>query len=68
MKRAAIVLALIVILIAGAAFSAGPGTLSVLDGVMGGGRGTARVRGPWAPLGYAMLKRPIASARQYLGF
>jgi biotin carboxyl carrier protein len=33
-----------------------------------GSRGTARVRGPWAPLGYAMLKRPIASARQYLGF
>ena len=44
MKRAAIVLALIAILIVGAAFSAGPGTLSVLDGVMGGGRGTARVR------------------------
>ena len=44
MKRAAIVLALVVILIVGAAFSAGPGTLSVLDGVMGGGRGTARVR------------------------
>ena len=32
-----------------------------------GSRGTARVRGPWAPLGYAMLKRPIASLRQYLG-
>ena len=32
-----------------------------------GSRGTARVRGPWAPLAYAMLKRPIASARQYLG-
>lgn len=32
-----------------------------------GSRGTARVRGPWAPLGYAMLKRPIASVRQYLG-
>jgi len=44
MKRAAIVLALIVILIASAAFSAGPGMLSVLDGVMGGGRGTAWVR------------------------
>ena len=32
-----------------------------------GSRGTARVRGPWAPLAYAMLKRPIAGARQYLG-
>ena len=32
-----------------------------------GSRGTARVRGPWAPLSYAMFKRPIASARQYLG-
>jgi hypothetical protein len=32
-----------------------------------GSRGTARVRGQWAPLGYAMLKRPIASLRQYLG-
>ena len=32
-----------------------------------GSRGTARVRGPWAPLGYAMLKRPIASLRQYFG-
>lgn len=32
-----------------------------------GSRGTARVRGPWAPLGYAILKRPIASVRQYLG-
>ncbi|MGJ3626825.1 hypothetical protein AB5I41_07975 [Sphingomonas sp. MMS24-JH45] len=32
-----------------------------------GSRGVARVRGPWAPLGYAMLKRPIASLRQYLG-
>lgn len=32
-----------------------------------GSRGVARVRGPWAPLGYAMFKRPIASLRQYLG-
>jgi len=44
MRRVAIVIALVVILIAGTAFTAGPGTLSVLDGVMGGGRGTARVR------------------------
>ena len=33
-----------------------------------GSRGTARVRGPWAPLAYAMFKRPIATVRQYLGF
>lgn len=33
-----------------------------------GSRGTARVRGSWAPLGYALLKRPIASLRQTLGF
>ncbi|MEG3082926.1 alpha/beta hydrolase [Sphingomonas sp. PB2P12] len=44
MRRAAIIVALIAILIAGTAFTAGPGTLSVLDGIMGGGRGTARVR------------------------
>ncbi|RZM25984.1 MAG: alpha/beta hydrolase, partial [Sphingomonas sp.] len=44
MRRVAIVIALVVILIAGTAFTAGPGTLSVLDGIMGGGRGTARVR------------------------
>ncbi|MEG8045406.1 alpha/beta hydrolase [Sphingomonas aerolata] len=44
MRRIAIVIALVVILIAGTAFTAGPGTLSVLDGVMGGGRGTARIR------------------------
>ena len=33
-----------------------------------GSRGTARVRGPWAPLAYAVFKRPIATLRQYLGF
>lgn len=32
-----------------------------------GSRGTARVRGPWAPLAYAALKRPIAGLRQYVG-
>lgn len=32
-----------------------------------GSRGTARVRGPWAPLAYAVLKRPITSLRQTLG-
>lgn len=32
-----------------------------------GSRGTARVRGPWAPLAYAALKRPIASLRQWVG-
>ena len=33
-----------------------------------GSRGTARVYGRWVPLVYSMLKRPISSARQYLGF
>lgn len=32
-----------------------------------GSRGTARVRGPWAPLGYAMLKRPVSGLRQLIG-
>ena len=32
-----------------------------------GSRGTARVRGPMAPLAYALLRRPIAGLRQYLG-
>ncbi len=33
-----------------------------------GSRGTARVYGRWVPFSYSMLKRPISSARQYLGF
>lgn len=32
-----------------------------------GSRGTARVYGRWAPLSYVLLRRPIASARQYIG-
>jgi Barrel-sandwich domain of CusB or HlyD membrane-fusion len=32
-----------------------------------GSRGTAQVRGHWAPLAYSLLKRPIASFRQYFG-
>lgn len=32
-----------------------------------GSRGTAKVYGGWAPLCYTLLKRPIASVRQYLG-
>lgn len=32
-----------------------------------GSRGTAKVHGGWAPLIYTLLKRPISSARQYLG-
>ena len=32
-----------------------------------GSRGTAKVYGRWAPLGYALLRRPISSLRQYLG-
>ena len=30
--------------------------------------GTARVRGPWAPLAYVVLRRPLAALRQWLGW
>jgi Barrel-sandwich domain of CusB or HlyD membrane-fusion len=33
-----------------------------------GSRGTAKVYGGWAPFAYTILKRPIASLRQYIGF
>jgi hypothetical protein len=33
-----------------------------------GSRGTARVYGRWVPFIYSMLKRPISSARQYIGY
>ena len=32
-----------------------------------GSRGTAKLYGQWAPFIYTILRRPIASARQYLG-
>jgi multidrug resistance efflux pump len=32
-----------------------------------GSRGTAEVRGNWAPFAYTLLKRPIASFRQFIG-
>lgn len=32
-----------------------------------GARGTAKVQGRWAPLGYAMLRRPISALRQTIG-
>jgi HlyD family secretion protein len=32
-----------------------------------GSRGTAKLYGRWVPLSYSLLKRPIASARQYFG-
>jgi len=32
-----------------------------------GARGTARVYGDYAPLGFQLLRRPIAAARQFLG-
>lgn len=32
-----------------------------------GSRGTAQVRGNWAPFAYTLFKRPIASFRQYFG-
>lgn len=33
-----------------------------------GSRGTAKIYGRWVPLGYALLRRPIASLRQSIGF
>jgi multidrug resistance efflux pump len=30
--------------------------------------GTARLRGPWAPLVYVMLRRPLVAVRQWLGW
>lgn len=33
-----------------------------------GSRGTARVYGRWVPLAYALLRRPIASFRQFIGY
>lgn len=33
-----------------------------------GQRGTARVRGPWAPLAYVVLRRPLVALRQWLGW
>jgi hypothetical protein len=30
-------------------------------------KGTVRVQGPWVPLGFAMLRRPLAALRTYLG-
>jgi multidrug resistance efflux pump len=33
-----------------------------------GSRGTAEVRGNWAPFVYTLLKRPISSFRQFIGF
>ena len=33
-----------------------------------GQSGTARVRGPWAPLAYVVLRRPLAALRQWLGW
>jgi hypothetical protein len=32
-----------------------------------GSRGTAKLYGQWAPLGYALLRRPISAVRQALG-
>jgi multidrug resistance efflux pump len=37
------------------------------DGPRIGSRGTAKLYGQWAPFIYTVLRRPIASARQYLG-
>lgn len=42
---------------------AGPGVHPAL-GMMG----TARIHGPWVPLAYYLLRRPLAAARQWLGW
>ena len=57
------------ILLGGLALTAGPMTLSVLDGVMGGGRGTARVRTgvPFGTHGQTLdVWRPSGGARSGL--
>ncbi len=33
-----------------------------------GQMGTTRVKGPWAPLAYVVLRRPLGAARQWLGW
>jgi hypothetical protein len=33
-----------------------------------GGMGTARIHGRWVPLAYYLLRRPLATARQWLGW
>jgi hypothetical protein len=30
-------------------------------------KGTVRVQGPWVPLVYGLLRRPLAAVRSYLG-
>jgi hypothetical protein len=30
--------------------------------------GTARIHGRWVPLAYYLLRRPLAAARQWLGW
>ncbi len=63
-----VVVALLVI-IGGLALTAGPMTLSVLDGLMGGGRGTARVRSgvPFGTHGQTLdVWRPSGGAREGL--
>jgi len=44
---------------------------ATLDGASGqrvGLKGTARLSGPWVPMAYWMLRRPLAAARQALGW
>jgi acetyl esterase/lipase len=60
------VLAALLVAIGGIALTAGPMTLSVLDGLMGGGRGTARVRSgvPFGTQGQTLdIWRPSGGAR-----
>jgi acetyl esterase/lipase len=63
------VVAALLVIIGGLALTAGPMTLSVLDGLMGGGRGTARVRSgvPFGTHGQTLdVWRPSGGAREGL--
>ncbi|MEG3166081.1 alpha/beta hydrolase [Sphingomonas sp. PB2P19] len=65
-RRLAIVAIILAVVIGGIALTAGPMTLSVLDGLMGGGRGTARVRSgvPFGTHGQTLdVWRPSGGAR-----
>jgi acetyl esterase/lipase len=65
-RRLAILALILLVVIGGIALTAGPMTLSVLDGLMGGGRGTARVRSgvPFGSQGQTLdVWRPSGGAR-----
>ncbi len=71
MSRTVVIGVVVAVLVAigGLALTAGPMTLSVLDGLMGGGRGTARVRSgvPFGTHGQTLdVWRPSGGAREGL--